>query len=133
MTSEIKPPSRPTAGTDSSSESGTAPLVREAGREFRSELDRAAPLKSPAPVDAALHSAVGSTRAEMIRTLSEALRSQAIEPGQAIERLIERTLNTGPASSLAPALRAELEALLRAALESDPSLQAMRRDLARGR
>jgi hypothetical protein len=135
MSSAIKPPGSgvPPVGVDLPSESGPASSVREASRDFRSELDRARELVPSASVDPAQHTKIESTRAELLRALSEDLRAGNIEPNQAIERLIERTLNSGPAASLPPALRTELESLLRGALEFDPSLDAMRRDLARGR
>ncbi len=135
MSSAIKPPGSggPVVGMDVPSESGPTSSVREAGRDFRSELDRAHELASPASVDTASRTNVESTRTELLRALSDELRAGTLDPNQAIERLVERTLNSGPAASLSPTLRTELENLLRSVLELDPSLDAMRRDLARGR
>lgn len=53
------------------------------------------------------------------------MRSGALSAEQAIDRLVERTL-AGVGAGLSEAQRAELGAVLRSALESDPALSELR-------
>ncbi len=132
MSSAIKPPgSGPVGGAGESPESGGARPVEGSSEDFRAELDKAGEAKS-AGVDTATAPVEGS-RAELVRSLAADIRAGRIDPQQAVDRLVERTLSSGAAASLPPARRAELEALLRSTLEGDPTLEAMQRDLSRGR
>lgn len=132
MSSSIKPPGA--AGTGGPTGPAASDDVRTAGSgaAFQEELAKAGTAGAPAGAAPAT-SAAATQRAELLRALADEIRSGQVDPKQAVDRLIERTLTTGPAAALPPARRVELEALLRAALEEDPTLQAMQRDLTRGR
>ncbi|AKF10670.1 hypothetical protein DB32_007819 [Sandaracinus amylolyticus] len=103
---------------------GAATGAEGASDAFRAELEKAGATGGP--------SAASGARTDALKALAEEVRSGRIDASQAIDRLVERALG-GMAASLPPARRAELEAMLRAALEEDPTLAAMQRDLARGR
>lgn len=138
MSSAIKPPgSGGPPGTGpipgASTEVGGAKSVGGASSAGASDAFRAELERSGADAAAAARPAASSARAEALRALAEEVRSGRIDARTAIDRLVERALGAGPAASLPPARRAELETLLRAALEEDPTLVAMQRDLARGR
>ncbi|UJR85924.1 hypothetical protein [Sandaracinus amylolyticus] len=121
MSSAIKPPGTgPTSGAPT--DVGGATSAEGASDAFRAELEKAGGAKSAAT----------GARADALKALAEEVRSGRIDASQAIDRLVERAMG-GAAASLPPARRAELEAMLRAALEEDPTLAAMQRDLARGR
>ena len=140
MSSAIKPPGTgPTSGapTDvgsardvgSASDVGGARSAEGASDAFRAELDKAGATDA---TRGASTSAASGARADALKALADEVRSGRIDASQAIDRLVERAMG-GAAASLPPARRAELEAMLRAALEEDPTLAAMQRDLARGR
>lgn len=139
MSSAIKPPGAPGTGP-TAPVSGTpgGPEQKEtsaAGEAFREELSKAPEVGSTEAPRASSATASNASlgRADLLRALADELRSGSVDPQQAVDRLIERALHTGPAAALPPARRAELEALLRTALAEDPTLAAMQRDLSRGR
>lgn len=129
MSSSIKPPGA--AGTGGPTGPAASDDVRTpgSGAAFQEELAKAGTTGATASATPA----ASTQRTELLRALADEIRSGHVDPKQAVDRLIERTLTTGPAAALPPARRVELEALLRAALEEDPTLQAMQRDLSRGR
>ena len=65
--------------------------------------------------------------------LTSELRSGSLTPEAAVARLLEQHLSSGPARALTPAARAELERMLRARLEEDPTLLALTAELGRAR
>ncbi len=69
--------------------------------------------------------APGAAGADPIAQLAESVRSGALTPEQAVERLVDRAL-AGMERTLTEAQRNELSGLLRAALESDPTLGELR-------
>lgn len=132
MSSAIKPPgSGPIGGAGAPPESGAAGGVQGSSEDFRAELDKAGDTHREGAASTTAN--VGSSRAELLRSLAEDLRAGRIDPQQAVDQLVERTLSGGAAASLPPARRAELEALLRSTLDQDPTLAAMQRDLSRDR
>lgn len=129
MSSAIKPP-----GTGGPPAAGLAPEVGGASSTdrgaFRAELEAPA---AEAARDVRSGEAAPSARADALRALADEVRSGRLDAKTAIDRLVERALGAGPAAALPPARRAELEALLRSALDEDPTLVAIQRDLTRGR
>jgi hypothetical protein len=122
MTSGIKPPGAP--GTPPNVSGPEAGGARPAGESFRAELEKTSEAGAPGGPAA-------TARAETVRALAAEVRAGRITGPEAIERLVQRALAS--AGALPPARRAELEALLRSALEEDPTLASMQKDLARGR
>lgn len=106
MSTPIKPPGGPDA-PDPSPEPETAGKVEGAAGEFKEVVEAAA-----------------STAAE---AAAEGVSAGHLDPGEAIEQLVQRALSS--AQGLTDAHRAELEAQLRAALEEDPTLVALQEDL----
>jgi hypothetical protein len=129
MSSAIKPP-----GSGGPPGAGSTPEVGGAGAAdggaFRAAMDEPG---ADAVREPRAGATASSARADALRALAEEVRSGRIDASTAIDRLVERALGAGPVAALPPARRAELEALLRSALEEDPTLAAMQRDLARGR
>jgi hypothetical protein len=126
MTS-IKPPDgRPSAipaSSSGSSEPGAA--ERSGGPSFRQTLEQAgAAGQTQAPAGTA-SGAAATASADPIAELAQSVRSGALTAEQAIERLVDRAV-TGVGAQLSPAQRAELTAVLRGALESDPALRELR-------
>jgi hypothetical protein len=99
-------------------EVGGAP-AEGAGEAFRAAVAGARPEAS------------GAGRAEALQAIAAEVRAGRLEPGAAVERLVERILSEGPASSLPAAQREQLGSLLRAQLANDPTLLALQRDLGR--
>lgn len=139
MSSAIKPPGAPGAsGPIGAGDAGATPSVDGTSEAFRDELSKASEsdASNATTSNATTSNATTSRttgRADAVRALSDELRAGRVDPQQAIDRLVDRALSTGPAASLPPARRAELESLLRASLEEDPTLAAMQKDLSRGR
>jgi len=124
--SSIKPPdgrSSPIAtGTaDGSSEPGAAERV--GGPSFREALDQAGGAERSQGVSAG--ATAGAATADPIAELAQAVRAGALSPEQAIERLVDRAVSAVGAQ-LSQAERAELGAVLRSALQSDPALSDLR-------
>ncbi len=124
--SSIKPPdgrSSPIAtGTaDGSSEPGAAD--RAGGPSFREALDQAGGAERSQGVSAG--ATAGAVTADPISELAQAVRAGALSPEQAIERLVDRAVSAVGAQ-LSQAERAELGAVLRSALQSDPALSELR-------
>jgi hypothetical protein len=124
--SSIKPPdgrSSPIAtGTaDGSSEPGAA--ERAGGPSFREALDQAGGAERSQGVSAG--ATAGAATADPISELAQAVRAGALSPEQAIERLVDRAVSA-VGSQLSQAERAELGAVLRSALQSDPALSELR-------
>ena len=105
MNDPIKPPDGPT-GPDALADE-PAP-VEEAPGAFRAEVE-----------------AAGASQATA--RAADAVRSGALDTSQAIEQLVQRAL--AQAGGLSGPQRKALEAQLRAALESDPTLVALQEDL----
>lgn len=136
MSNAIKPPGAPgatpgAAGPEDTPRTGAAGGAAGPSEAFRDELSKAAEAQPSSSVNAT-EATAPSARSEL-RALAAELRAGSIEPGQAIDQLVQRASSIGPAALLPAARRAELEAALRAALEEDPTLLAMQKDLARGR
>lgn len=84
-----------------------------------------------AAVAGARPEAAGASRADALRAIAAEVRAGTLDPGAAVERLVERILSEAPASSLPAGQREKLGALLRSQLASDPTLLALQRDLGR--
>lgn len=132
MTS-IKPPSSAPTGsqplTDAASTGGTADAADTGDASFRSVLSGTG---GPTPThEAAGTAATGQVAAQsgVESTANLALEVDAgrLTVDQAVERLLEQTV-TGLGAQLNAAQRTELSGLLRNALESDPTLLALRGD-----
>lgn len=125
--SSIKPPSGKPSGlpppTDASSaKSGAAKAPSDA---FRTVLD-----------EPGAASAAGSARAAPKTdavAIAQELRAGRIDAETAVNKLVEKALARADAVGLPPAKRSDLEALLRDALASDPTLSQLSKDLERGR
>lgn len=130
--SSIKPPSGKPSGlppaTDASSaKSGAAKAPSDAFRKVLDEPDAAA----------AAGPSLGAARAAAPRTdavaIAQELRAGRIDAETAVNKLVEKALAKADAVGLPPAKRSDLEALLRDALASDPTLSQLSKDLERGR
>jgi hypothetical protein len=130
--SSIKPPDGrvPGAGTAASSPEGSAAGgVQRSGGSFEAALDaaeqaRAAPSASAAQAGNVQH-AGGARAADPIAELARAVRGGALSKEQALEQLIERVAG-GVHHALSAPQRAELIAVLRSSLQTDPALSALR-------
>ncbi len=65
-----------------------------------------------------------------IAAIAREIRAGTLDPAAAVERLVQRALESKTAAGLAPAQKARLAEVLRAQLAQDPTLQALQRDLA---
>jgi hypothetical protein len=93
------------------------------GVSFRDQLAGTVELGSAQPV--ATHAAELAAGADPIAQLAQSVRSGALSPDAALQSLVDRAVGE-VASSLSPAQRAELTGVLRAALETDPTLRELR-------
>ncbi len=126
MSTPIKPPGGgPPRGVDAPS-AGKSPAAKPKSDEFRKTVDLRHP---PAAPDAARP----TTAPDEVQRIAASVRAGEIDPATAVSQLVERALSSGAARTLGPEKRRELESVLRSALESDPTLAGMVRDLERGR
>ncbi|MDD9938267.1 MAG: hypothetical protein OXT09_31945 [Myxococcales bacterium] len=127
MTS-IKPPDgKPPAGVPAAGDATDGPTETEGvGPSFQEVLE-GGPSGAAAGAEgaAAAPEASGAAAADPIAELAEAVRSGALSADQAIDQLVERAAGQMSAQ-LSEAQRAELVAVLREAVESDPALRALR-------
>ena len=98
---------------------GAAP--EGAGAAFRKAVD--------AQGTAGATSGAASARETEIAAIAAEIKAGALDPSAAMERLVQRALSSGAASTLPPAQKERLAELLRAQLAEDPTLQALQRDL----
>ena len=125
MTTPIKPPGQGVATTstpdvDASRGPGSA---KSTGESFQSTLEKTSQASSSrAPV-----------AADALRSLVDDLKAGRTTVDAALDRLVARALDSGMAKSLSAARRVELEKALRSALLEDPSLQALSKEMERGR
>jgi hypothetical protein len=112
MTSPVKPPSTsPTGPADAVSDTGSADAAHQvAGPEASTT---AAPLGR-------------------IDALVAELRAGRIDADTVVERLVEHAASSGMAKGLSDEMRSELVQYLKNAIENDPTLADLRRDLERG-
>jgi hypothetical protein len=124
MTS-IKPPD----GRSAPGPVGPAGGKREAegaervGPGFREKLENASAAGSAKPT--ATHGAGPAAGADPVGELAQAVRAGTLSAEQAIERLVERAATT-VGRGLSQAQRAELTAVMREAVQSDPALRELR-------
>ena len=123
--SSIKPPTGKSPSLPPAGEVGTA-AVRGNGPKapsdaFRKTLDEpAASVARPEPKTVA---------AALVRDL----RAGHIDADTVVNKLVDKALAKADAAGLPAAKRVELEAMLRDALVSDPTLSQLSKDLERGR
>ena len=134
--SSIKPPDGRVPGAASPS-SGLAPSTPSAEQRSGVAFDealaaaeraRAAAPQAPVQQTAAGGAAQAAARArdiDPIAELAQAVRSGAVSTEQALDRLVERIAD-GTGRHLSATQRAELGVVLRAALQTDPALSALR-------
>jgi hypothetical protein len=138
--SPIKPPDGKVPGAASPT-SGPAPTTpnteQRAGVAFDDALSAAERARAAAPQSAgptAVQQSAASTQTQgiaraggndPIAELAHAVRTGALSPEQALERLVDRIAD-GTGKHLSVAQRAELGVLLRSALQTDPALIALR-------
>ena len=125
--SSIKPPSGKPSGppppTDASSaKSGAAKAPSDA---FRTALDEPGAASAAGPARSA-------PKTDAV-AIAQELRAGRIDAETAVDKLVEKALAKADAVGLPPAKRSDLEALLRDALASDPTLSQLSKDLERGR
>lgn len=92
---------------------GAGAAFRAAGKEGAAEAERSAP---------------GSQSGE-IAAIAREIRAGTLDPAAAVERLVQRALESPTAAGLPAAQKARLAEVLRAQLAQDPTLQALQRDL----
>lgn len=128
--SSIKPPDgRGTgAGLPVAPEQGSG-AAAAAGADFREALARAEGVAAGEGARGA-HGARAAVGTDPLAELAGLVRSGALTPEAALDRLVERALGQA-ARGLSDAQRAELAVVLRTALEADPALQALRDGLGR--
>jgi hypothetical protein len=73
----------------------------------------------------------GGAAADPLQAIASALRSGEIDAGRAVEMLVERALARVSGTELSGEERQQIESFLRAALQNDPELAAMIKDLER--
>jgi hypothetical protein len=119
--STIKPPDgRPPAG-GSGSDGPQGPGAAEGtGPSFQQVLEG-----GPTQGAAAAQQAGAAAGADPVGQLAAAVKRGELTPDQAIEQLVERAAGQ-MAAQLSEAQRAELVAVLREAVETDPSLRELR-------
>lgn len=101
--------------------------VRTGTGDFRRELTQAAQAASSPPTEATAAAAGPRGSAAVFADL----RAGHIDRGQAVDRLVAHQLERVAPAGLTPAARAELESLLRNALENDPNLARLVEDASR--
>jgi hypothetical protein len=72
-----------------------------------------------------------ATPADPVRAIGDALRSGEIDTQRAVEMLVERALEREPSARLSGQERQQLESFLSKALQDDPTLAAIVKDLER--
>lgn len=122
MSTPIKPPGGPSAGTGASDDTDAGRVEGRPG-ELRELVEQAA------EADVEGTTVAETTSTSRLGRIEEELAAGRIDVDEAIDRLVERALAS--ASALPPGKRAALEAQLRAALVDDPTLAALRKDLER--
>jgi hypothetical protein len=142
MTS-IKPPTGPSPGTNpgASGPAAGVPAAHpsaaqgvERARAFREAIEATGGPAPASPVGATTGvSGTVATGGDVAAAVVAELRAGRIDAAGAVERLVTNALSQAGASALPPLRRAELEALLREAVSSDPSLVQLRKDLERAR
>lgn len=70
-----------------------------------------------------------SAQSGEIAAIAREIRAGTLDPAAAVERLVQRALESKTAAGLPPAQKARLAEILRAQLAQDPTLQALQRDL----
>ena len=122
MTTPIKPPGSGNAlqYTEQLSQSAGAEGTAAPSPEL-SEIQRPAVQQAPA----------GEVALDAVRSIADGFRAGAIDSNLAIERLVERALSSPAAGKLSALQREQLEGLLRGALQDDPTLAVLIRDLER--
>jgi len=133
MSSPIKPPGGPKgppSPDDVSGAGGTDRSHKPGGpsEAFRQTLER--PDATGDAQDVTGGSAAQA--ADPLAGITDDLRAGRIDVDTAVDRLVERALESRSAEALPPARRSELEAFLRRSLADDPTLVALTRDLERG-
>ncbi len=123
--SSIKPPSGKSPSLPPAGDGGID-AVRGSGPKapsdaFRKTLDE--------PVAAAARAEPKTVAA----ALAHDLRAGRIDADTVVNKLVDKALAKADAAGLSPAKRLELEAMLRDALVSDPTLSQLSKDLERGR
>src|SRR5687768_5886572 len=103
-----------------------------ASETFREALQGAEKTAQPEGASAAAEAAQVEG-ADPVALVAADLRAGRIDVATAVDRIVERAMASGPATALEPAARRELPDFLRQTLADDPSLQALTKDLERGR
>lgn len=126
--SSIKPPSGKTPGVPTASDVGRAtrsgPAKAPSGA-FRKALDEPGATSTVGAVRAEATSGVGG--------IAQDLRAGHINAATAVQKFVDRALAKADSAGLSPVKRTELEAVLRDAIASDPTLLELTKDLERGR
>ena len=112
------------------------PIQRKGPGGASGVTDAAAPAGAGAAFRAAVATAsraqgTEGTRGTELAAIASEIKAGTLDPSAALERLVQRTLESGVASGLPAGQRERLADLLRAQLANDPALLALQRDLAR--
>jgi len=122
MSSPIKPPG-PTPTSQSPEPVADVTGTEKSAKTFRDVLDEVAQVGEVShPSETAFNS---------VQAIADQLRTGQIDTPTAIDKLIENALQDLSISALPPEERLEVEKLLRAALQDDPTLVALAKDLRR--
>jgi hypothetical protein len=131
MSTPIKGPGGAAPGAGLPEAEGPSGTKTEGTSEsFRDALDKTG---EPGQASASRTEASQVPAADPVTNVAADLRAGRIDVATALDRIVARAMESGPASTLPPAQRRELEAFLRQSLADDPSLLALTKDLERGR
>lgn len=130
--SSIKPPSGKSPGLTSPTDVAGKPATKAPSETFRKTLEEPSAAGS-ASATAPSTAAAGVEPKKGAAGIAQELRAGKIDAETAVNKLVDKALAKADAAGLPPAKRTELEAMLRDALESDPTLSQLSKDLERGR
>lgn len=127
--SSIKPPSGKTPGLPPTDVGGVSPTgaPKATSDAFRKALDEPSAVAKPSG------NVVRPEPKTEAASIARLLRAGEINAETAVDKLVDKALAKAESAGLPAAKRADLEAVLRDALASDPTLSQLSKDLERGR
>ncbi len=123
MNSPIKPPGSTSITPPVKGAESTAPAesVKETFQASMDKVASASQAQGKAPTSAV----------DVVQNVVQRLQAGEIDATAAMDQLVEYALQQNGAELLNPSQRIELEAVLRGALNEDPTLQGLKNDLER--
>ncbi len=121
--------SRPPSGSSSSPKAGLSEVKRSGATGFAEKLAKASGA-GKSQVAAKASGAAHAAKISSVSDIGQALKAGQITPQAAIERVVERVVDRQAGANAPAAVKQQLAAVLRQALEDDPGLAAKVRALA---